>query len=249
MRKVILHYHLFKNAGTSLDAAFKENFSEDKGEWVTKEFPAQPATNREKVREWILDTQSAKCFSSHTAIFPVPTFEEIEVIPVIFYRHPIDRIASAYSFEKKQGGTGFGSVLARNTSLAGYIETRLSLQYDRQCRDFHSSRLSTMYSQEFGDELTRSLKAINELPFIGLVEEYDCSLKQLNEYINENTSFEIELEVKKVNVSNREILPLEEKLEKIKQKVGEQLYEELLKANEIDLKLYDLIRDRYHAKP
>ena len=248
MRKVILHYHLFKNAGTSLDAAFKENFSEDNGEWVTKEFPAQPATNREKVREWILDTQNAKCFSSHTAIFPVPTFEEIEVIPVIFYRHPIDRIASAYSFEKKQGGTGFGSVLARNTSLAGYIETRLSLQYDRQCRDFHSSRLSTMYSQEFGDELTRSLKAINELPFIGLVEEYDYSLKQLNEYINLNTSFGIELEVKKVNVSNREILPLEEKLEKIKKKVGEQLYEELLKANEIDLKLYDLIRDRYYAK-
>ena len=62
------------------------------------------------------------------------------------------------------------------------------------------------------------------------------------------TSFGIELEVKKVNVSNREILPLEEKLEKIKKKVGEQLYEELLKANEIDLKLYDLIRDRYHAK-
>ena len=60
--------------------------------------------------------------------------------------------------------------------------------------------------------------------------------------------FGIELEVKKVNVSNREILPLEEKLEKIKKKVGEQLYEELLKANEIDLKLYDLIRDRYHAK-
>ena len=170
------------------------------------------------------------------------------VLPVIFYRHPIDRIASAYSFEKKQGGAGFGSVLARNTSLAGYIETRLSLLYDRQCRDFHSSRLSSMFSPEIGDELTRSLKAINELPFIGLVEKYDHSLKQLSEYINLNTPFEVELEVKKVNVSNRETLPLEEKLEKIKQKVGDRLYEELLKANEIDLKLYDLIRDRYHDK-
>ena len=45
MKTVILHYHLFKNAGTSLDAAFKENFSEESGEWVTKEFPAQPSQN------------------------------------------------------------------------------------------------------------------------------------------------------------------------------------------------------------
>lgn len=247
MRKVILHYHLFKNAGTSLDAAFKENFSEEKGEWVTKEFPNQPAANREQVRQWILDNPQAKCFSSHTAIFPVPKFDDIEVIPVIFYRHPIDRIASAYSFEKKQGGKGFGSVLARNTSLSGYIETRLSFQHDRQCRNFHSSRLSTIYNPENGSELSRSKKAINELPFVGLVEEYAHSLQLLNRYINQETSYDIKLEVKKVNVSNRESASLEDKLGKIKKKIGDQLYAELLEANQIDLELYDLIRERYRG--
>ncbi|WOD06199.1 hypothetical protein [Marinomonas sp. GJ51-6] len=107
MKTVILHYHLFKNAGTSLDAAFKENFSVEQGEWVTREFSAQPAKNREELKQWIIDNPQAKCFSSHTAIFPVPHIDGINIIPVIFYRHPIDRIASAYSFEKKQGGNGF----------------------------------------------------------------------------------------------------------------------------------------------
>ena len=39
MTKAIFHYHLFKNAGTSLDASLKENF-EAGTEWLTEEFPA-----------------------------------------------------------------------------------------------------------------------------------------------------------------------------------------------------------------
>ena len=34
-RTIILHYHLFKNAGTSIDAILKDNFDE---KWVTREF-------------------------------------------------------------------------------------------------------------------------------------------------------------------------------------------------------------------
>ena len=37
MRKLVLHYHFFKNAGTSLDTAFKRALKD--GEWVTREFP------------------------------------------------------------------------------------------------------------------------------------------------------------------------------------------------------------------
>ena len=179
MRTVILHYHLFKNAGTSLDAAFKENFSEQEGEWVTKEFPGQPAKNREELKQWIIDNSQAKCFSSHTAIFPVPQVEGVKVIPVIFYRHPIDRIASAYSFEKKQGGDGFGPVLARSTNLAGYIETHLTHEHNRQCRNFHAHRLATMFGGKQGDEATLAKMAIEALPFIGLVEKYAESLERL----------------------------------------------------------------------
>jgi hypothetical protein len=51
MKTVFLHYHLFKNAGASLDAALKENFSDADNEWVTKEFPAQPTKNREQVKQ------------------------------------------------------------------------------------------------------------------------------------------------------------------------------------------------------
>lgn len=239
MKTIILHYHLFKNAGTSLDAAFKENFSEEKGEWVTKEFPAQPAKNREELKQWIIDNPQAKCFSSHTAIFPVPEIEDVKIIPVIFYRHPIDRMASAYSFEKKQGGEGFGPTLARNTSLAGYIETRLSLQADRQCRDFHAHRLATMFGEQQGDEATRAKMAIEALPFVGLVEKYSESLERLEALLKAEGFEDIKLKPVEKNVSRGVKKTLDEKLSEINEQLGDEVFNKLLVANEIDLNIWE----------
>ena len=238
-RTVILHYHLFKNAGTSLDSSFKENFSEDKGEWVTKEFPAQPAKNREMVKQWIIDNPQAKCFSSHTVIFPVPEIEGVKIIPVIFYRHPIDRIVSAYTFEKKQGGESFGPTLARHTTLAGYIETRLSMKTDRQCRDFHSHRLATMISEKEGDEAKRAEIALDRLPFVGIVEKYSDSLKML-EAILKNEGFDnINLNVVKKNISRKIESTIEEKLNETRELIGEELWNKLLDCNSSDMNLYN----------
>ncbi|MFD3389352.1 sulfotransferase family 2 domain-containing protein [Alteromonas macleodii] len=245
MRKVILHYHLFKNAGTSLDAAFKENFSEEKGEWVTKEFPNQPAANREQVRQWILDNPQAKCFSSHTALFPVPEFDDIQVFPVIFVRHPIDRIASAYAFERKQNGSTFGSVLARNTSLKGYIETRLALPHDRQCRNFHVSRFSSGTTNSEISELEKALKEADKLPFVGLVENFDRSIEKLNSVLSDCWADGNYLSVKKQNVSSRKKGSLEEKLSSIRDELGEVFFNELMLLNEDDIALLNFCADKY----
>lgn len=238
MKTVILHYHLFKNAGTSLDAAFKETFSEVNGEWVTKEFPAQPMKNREELKQWIIDNPQAKCFSSHTAIFPVPQIEGVKIIPVIFFRHPIDRIASAYSFETTQGGEGFGPTLARNTTLAGYIETRLSLGHDRQCRDFHAHRLATMFGEKQSDEGSRAKAAIGSLPFVGVVEKYSESLVRLEELLGAEGFEGIKLKPVEKNVSRGVKKSLDEKLAEIKEQLGEELFDKLVKANEVDLELW-----------
>jgi hypothetical protein len=244
MRTIILHYHLFKNAGTSLDAAFKENFSEEKGEWVTKEFPAQPALNREQVKQWIIDNPQAKCFSSHTALLPTPKIDGVIVLPVIFLRHPIDRIASAYAFEKKQVGDGFGAVLARNTDFNGYVETRLVISNDRQCRNFHIQRLSTMFGEKQGDEFTRAKMAINKLPFVGIVENFSSSLKELEQWLNKEGFQDLKLAPSEKNVSRSIEVPLSEKLNKIEKNLQENVWTKLLEANKGDIELYTQESDK-----
>lgn len=242
MRKVILHYHLFKNAGTSLDAAFKENFKGD--EWVTAEFPGQPVKNREMVKQWIIDNPQAKCFSSHTAILPPPKIEGVEVLPVIFMRHPIDRIASAYAFEKKQGGDSFGAVLARNTDFKGYVETRLSLPHDRQCRNFHMQRFATMFGEKQGTEFERAKMAVEKLPFVGIVEDFAGSLERLEALLIQEDIQDISLVPKEHNVSRGVKKSLDEKLQDIKENLTEGAWDELIQANSEDVNLYKLLIDK-----
>lgn len=243
MKKAIFHYHLFKNAGTSLDASFKENFTGD--EWVTKEFPAQPAKNRDMVKQWISENPQALCFSSHTAFFPLPIIEEFSVLPVIFIRHPIDRIASAYAFEKKQGGDGFGAVLARNTDIKGYCESRIALGYDRQCKNFHTDRFSRMFPPAFGSELERSLKALDVLPFVGLVEEFDISLQKLEVWLKSEGFHDIAIAPKEQNISRDHKVSIEEKLAELEAQMGAQMFAYLVAANADDMALYEAVKARF----
>lgn len=236
MRTVIFHYHLFKNAGTSLDAAFKKNFAAN--EWVTKEFSGPPKKNREEVAEWILDNPQAKVFSSHTAQLPPPELEGVKVLPVFFMRHPIDRIASVYAFEAKQGGENFGSVLARNTDLSGYIETRLSLPHDRQCRNFHTHRLAMMFEPNQGDEFERAKKAMANLPFVGVVERFSESMESLETWLRKEGFEDIQLKPVEKNVGRDIKKPLEERLNGFEEQVTPKVFSKLIKVNWCDLELY-----------
>ncbi|WP_324689916.1 sulfotransferase family 2 domain-containing protein [Cobetia sp. D5] len=239
MRTVILHYHLFKNAGTSLDAAFKECVKPE--EWVTKEFPGQPNINREQVAQWILDNPQAKVFSSHTAHLPPPKLEGIKVLPVIFLRHPIDRIASAYAFETKQGGDSFGAVLARNTDLTGYIETRLALPHDRQCRNFHMQRLAMMFGEQQGDEFTRAKKALEDLPFIGIVEQFTDSMARLEQWLQDEGFEDMYLKPVEKNVSRDITMTLDNKLQSFKKQISKEVYDKLLQSNSQDLSIWSSV--------
>jgi len=243
VRKIILHYHLFKNAGTSLDGAFKKALASD--QWVTRELPVGTVQNSKAAIDWINSAETAVCFSSHTAELPVPEIEGIDIFPIIFIRHPIDRIASAYTFEAKQNTSNFGSTLARNTSLAGYIETRLSIKTDFQCREFHARRFSAMSLDQKLSLTDKARYAFNQLPFVGLVEKYDQSLSELNRQLKEFGFASLILKNETLNVSRSHGLSLEEKLERIRKEIGDDLYLELEESNSCDLMLYELVSKRY----
>lgn len=173
MRTVILHYHLFKNAGTSLDQVLKDNFGKA---WVTREFPGQ--NNMAQVEAWIRDTPEAVAFSSHTMMGPLPQIENVRIVSVMLLRDPIERIKSAYRFERTQAAETFGAVLAKHTDLEGYVRVRLSMPHDRQCRNFQTWRLASLVPGE-GPELERAKAALGRLSVVGQVEDFTATLERL----------------------------------------------------------------------
>ncbi|MEP4699508.1 MAG: hypothetical protein ABJZ79_00005, partial [Parasphingorhabdus sp.] len=84
-RTILLHYHLFKNAGTSVDHILKANFGD---RWVTREFLTNRQDNSAEVAAWIEATPDAVAFSTHTAVGPIPDVPGVRVLSVMMLRDP-----------------------------------------------------------------------------------------------------------------------------------------------------------------
>jgi len=178
-RTVILHYHLFKNAGTSVDVILKHNFGD---KWVTREFPPLGDNNAELVQEWIRETPEAIAYSSHTMMGPIPRVEGVRVVSFMLLRDPIERIKSAYRFERTQHADTWGAKLAKMHDFQGYVRARLARPGDRQCRNFQTYRLASMIPGD-GMELERAKRALEDLTVVGRVEMFDAAIERLKEAI------------------------------------------------------------------
>ena len=179
-RTIILHYHLFKNAGTSIDSILQDNFKE---KWVTQEFKNSLNTTP-LVEQWILENPEAIAFSSHTMNGPVPKIEGIQIISIMMLRNPIKRIISAYKFERMQNASTWGSQLARELSFEDYVVTRLKTSHDVQCRNFQTERLATLCPGE-QTNIQRAISALDDVSVIGIVESFDQSLARIAAKIRE----------------------------------------------------------------
>ena len=86
-RKVLIHYHLFKNAGTSVDAILRPEFRPSLGRRrVSAPGPGLRRITQEAVRRLILDNPNLATVSSHTLMLLVPEIEGVEVFPILFVR-------------------------------------------------------------------------------------------------------------------------------------------------------------------
>lgn len=220
----------------------KRNFP---GHWASKEFNSGPyANNAYECGQWIQQDRETLAFSSHTALLPPPDIEGVQIFPIVFFRHPIDRIASAYAFERTQGAETPGSILARQTNLKGYVEAQLERGRYSQCRNFHISRIAHMFKDKTGSQAALAITAVESLPFIGLVEEFDQSMSRLIDWLKPQFPTIRKITVTK-NVSRDHRLSLEQKLRQIRLEIGGECYQRLLEANADDLALFNHLLKKY----
>ena len=164
-RPVIVHFHLFKNAGTSVDKILQENFGE---RWIEIEGPNNRKLDPEDLIAFIRDNPQYDAISSHTAVVTVQEYEDIEIIPIFLLRHPIDRIRSAYDFERKQDAQTPGSIKAKEGDFNYYMDWRLSTPSPWQVSEFHAFRLKDFHDFTPAKQtqlfLPRAQKALDALP-------------------------------------------------------------------------------------
>ena len=242
-RTLVLHYHLFKNAGTSVDELLKRNFG---ARWAQMEFEAGPGLEKKSVQvlNYLLERPNLLAFSSHTAQLPVPVMEGVSVFPIVFVRHPIDRLRSAYSFERVQDADTIGSRIARENDFAGYLREHLKLPLNRSVRNFQTGRLARNEPQTSGPEIERALRTLEALPFVGLVEAYDQSIERMAALLKSRFPRFHPLAVHK-NATRSGESTLEERLASIENEIGTELFATICDANADDLEVYRAAKANY----
>lgn len=247
-RPVIVHYHLFKNAGTSVDKILEKNFPG--GQWSEVEGADNKKMQPEDLVNYIRNNPHLKAISSHTAVVTVPELEDIEILPIFFLRHPIDRIRSAYDFERKQDAKTPGAINAKAMDFNGYMGWRLSTPNPWQVSDFHAMRLKDFQTFTPAKQrhlfLPRAKESLTALPVVGLVEQFQASMERYQAYFKPYFP-DFTFENVRANVTTSKKATLADNLNAFKKRIGEQSYKKLEEVNEDDFALYEIIKKEYEA--
>lgn len=97
-RTVIVHYHIYKNSGTSFDHVLRHSFG-DRHESFDGPFPFF-LIDQLQLGRIIRGRPGTVAFSSHQIMLPHPSSLDFRVLAVTLLRHPILRAGSIYRFKR-----------------------------------------------------------------------------------------------------------------------------------------------------
>jgi hypothetical protein len=248
-RAVLVHHHIFKNAGMSFDHLLSESFGPS---WVALELPrAGDVLRAEQLLAFLGQNPGMRAVSSHQARLLGRPPAGMDVYPVVFLRHPVDRAESVYLFESRARQTHASARVAAGASFAEYVAWCLRDRADGTCviRDYQTIHLSdallrvreSVRARARAADLALAKQRLAGLPAFGLVERFDESLDQLRAWLLPAFP-ELRLRPVAVNASPGRGGTLEGRIRRARAALGQDLFLRLLDHNAYDLDLYDFAR-------
>lgn len=240
---VIIHYHIFKNAGTSVDFALRQMFGAG---WASFEGEhAHDVLPMAALRQFLSAHPDILAVSSHLARPPLPSDR---CLPIVFLRHPILRAKSVYEFIKKDTSQP-GHRLAVNLSFREYIDAILTGRVNgvviRNYQVIHLSDASfreadILKASAFESDYEQAKSLLSTWPAVGIVERFSDSMKLFSfcyRKILGGKQFS-NVWLNRTQESNVQNAALDVRLDEIRDLLGDVLYNGLEDENYFDLQLY-----------
>ncbi|MDO8862509.1 hypothetical protein Q6D67_12430 [Haliea sp. E1-2-M8] len=184
MRNIILHGHIFKNAGTSLDWSLTRSFGD-----AFLDHRDDQAMRRHggcHLAEVLAENRDLMALSSHHLPRDIPALPGVRLHCIYLLRHPLLRIRSVYDFEREQQADTLGAQAAKRMSFREYVAWRMEPDTPPTIRNFQ-----TLYLSKKKRSRARAARALPQffdalvytqsLPVVGIVELYDQSMVLLEE--------------------------------------------------------------------
>lgn len=182
-RDVIVHVHIFKNAGSSFDDAllnfFNNNFVDHREDEALKKGKMAYLT------KYLDDHPNIKAFSSHSVYFIPTNTEKFRFHPIYFLRNPIERIRSVYDFEKKQlPAITQGAIKAKKLNFKEYVAWYMQHDSPATIRNLQTIFLSGG-KNDFERAFKSALNNLKKTQCIGIVDRYDESMVVFEDYLRD----------------------------------------------------------------
>lgn len=179
MRDVLLHAHIFKNAGSTLDWSLERSF----GELFLAHRADKPMRQKpvETLKTSLKQYPGLLCLSSHALPCPAPQIDGVRFHTLLLLRHPLKRARSVYAFERQQEAGTPGAQAAKRLSFPEYLRWRMRDDVGPTLRNFQTRYLAGQAARQPGYKTTRqtfqaALDFLTREPYTGVVERYADSM-------------------------------------------------------------------------
>ncbi|WP_439107241.1 hypothetical protein [Congregibacter sp.] len=241
MRHIILHGHIFKNAGTTFDWSLSRSFRD--GFMDHRDNQAMIQQRAKHLAMVIASTPDLMALSSHHLCYPLPQPPKVKFHTAYLLRHPIERIQSVYAFERKQDADTPGAIAAKEKDFVAYVAWRMEEEVPRTIRDYQTSYIAGFHhrhvkSTEPADWLQRALHHLEFLDCVGVVDRYDESMVVFEHYLAPYFP-DIDLAYVRQNVTQQSTVEeaIDTRVHKTLDKLGD-LAAHVISRNSYDLALY-----------
>ena len=252
-RHIIIHYHLFKNAGSTVDFVLARHFKE---KWLTYDIPNRTigSLRPSELAEFVASKPHIQAISTHLAKLSPPNTNDCCYHPLVFLRHPLDRIGSVYTYLRRLPDHDRRQpvLMAKSHDLADFVRWRLDQRFGANIRNFQTSMLcndhiNLTYKRATAEDLKAAKDTISDLAYFGLVEHFDASIEEMRGYLQPYFG-EIDTHYQIQNKSPDRSPHLNQRLDELLQSLGSSVYDELESANRLDLELYDFAETLFMSR-
>ncbi len=238
MRFVVVHYHIFKNAGTTVERVLEREFP---GCFSRLHGPVPEATlDAEDLTAFLNDHPEVRAVTSHHLRYPLPAVRNVVIFDCCFLRHPLDRLDSLYSYLRSLDSTDALCRSAHRQTAAGFVRQLLdhSPEHISNVQVNHLACKGAFTRPANLADLERAVQTVRDMALPGVVEMFGESMVA-GEYFMQPAFPSIRLDSEPTNVSRRVAPGNVERDERLTQLWGRDLYRELERVNELDIQLFE----------
>ena len=237
VRQVVLHYHFFKNAGTTIESVLKQSFGGGLAHFDSDD-PNGVISNPVLVR-FLEQHSNVVAITSHHLRPPKPVSDHFVFYDILFLRHPLARLWSTYQFYRRMDEGKDSLALAAQERSAGDFFQVLMDEYP-----FHASNAQVNLIANAGDKLpvqgdlerARSILLACSVP--GTAELFDESAV-LAECVLGSAFGQVDFSYVAQNVTKTRVLGLQEQLQEFESRSGSRVFARLLEMNQLDIALHE----------